>query len=644
MRFSDNGYYVEKYLKCANCGLLVYGAGHPHEVAGKTRLYCSPWCIEWAAKRAANTGYFQLPIVQPKLPIEEKHARRLDAPPPDMVLMKILDSTMVSICREMGILLMKTSYSTIFNEGLDFTCALADTKGDMIACAEFCPTMIGGMPILIKSCAQEIPFESLAEGDVILHNDPYRGGLHCPEHTFFKPFFSGGELMGFAVCIGHVAEIGGMVPGAFCGEATEIFHEGLRVPPVKIRKKGEDVEEVWKLLLANTRTPRQNYGDLSAMIACVDLGVSRIQEIVQKYGKDTFRNTCEDLMDYAERRMRAELSSFKDGKYGFSDIVENDGIERKPYTVAIDLYVQGDEVVADYSRSSAQAKGPINATLGVSTGAVYNGLLHITDPAIPKNSGAFRPIRVVSPPGKVTNVDYPGPLVAGNTETHPRLANITIGAMAACVPERVMASESCTGTNFVFGGNHPDHDEYFACYDIMSGGWGGRYGHDGNDCVIAINGNCRFNPAEVFETRFPLRVEDCEMVTDSGGAGKWRGGLGYTRTLLITAVPITGSQCSDRHEVKPWAIFGGEPGGNGATLIQKAGTSEWKTVRELYGKISSSKYANILLEPGDRIRLTAPGGGGYGNPSERDRAAVEEDIAEGYVSKAAAAKWYGAAR
>jgi N-methylhydantoinase B len=638
MRFSDNGYYVEKYVKCANCGSLVYGPGQKHE----KRIFCSPWCIEWAAKRTANPSYFTLPIVQPKLPIEEKYARKPSATPPDMVLMKILDSTMVSICREMGILLMKTSYSTIFNEGLDFTCALADTKGDMIACAEFCPTMIGGMPILIKSCAQEIPFETLKEGDIILHNDPYRGGLHCPEHTFFKPFFSGGELIGLAVCIGHIAEIGGMVPGAFCGEATEIFHEGLRVPPVKIRKEGKDVEEVWKLLLANTRTPRQNFGDLSAMIGCVDLGVSRIEEIVQKYSKDIFRNTCEDLMDYAERRMRAELSSFKDGKYSFEDVVENDGIERKPYTVAIDMYVQGDEVVADYSRSSKQAKGPINATLGVATGAVYNGLLHITDPSIPKNSGAFRPIRVVSPPGKVTNVDYPGPLVAGNTETHPRLANITIGAMGACVPERVMASESCTGTNFVFGGNHPDYDEYFACYDIMSGGWGGRFGHDGNDCVIAINGNCRFNPAEVFETRFPLRVEDCAMVTDSGGAGKWRGGLGYTRTLLITEVPITGSQCSDRHEVKPWPIFGGEPGGNGATFIQKAGTSEWKTVRELYGKISSSKYANITLEPGDRIRLTAPGGGGYGDPKERDPAAVMEDIAEGYISKAAAAKFYAA--
>ena len=198
-------------------------------------------------------------------------------------------------------------------------------------------------------------------------------------------------------------------------------------------------------------------------------------------------------------------------------------------------------------------------------------MLHLTDASIPKNSGCFRPIRVVATPATVANVDYPGPLVAGNTETHPRLANIVIGAMSACAPQRAMASESCTGTNFVFGGMHPEYDEYFACYDLMSGGWGGRYGEDGNDCVIAINGNCRFNPTEVFETRFPLRVECSELVPDSGGAGEWRGGLGYRRTLLITQVPITGSQCSDRHEVKPWALFGGEPGGNGGTLITKAG-------------------------------------------------------------------------
>jgi 5-oxoprolinase (ATP-hydrolysing)/N-methylhydantoinase B len=204
-----------------------------------------------------------------------------------------------------------------------------------------------------------------------------------------------------------------------------------------------------------------------------------------------------------------------------------------------------------------------------------------------------------------------------------------------------MASESCTGTNFVFGGNHPDHDEYFACYDIMSGGWGGRHGHDGNDCVIAINGNCRFNPTEVFETRFPLRVEDCRLVEDSGGPGRFRGGLGYCRTLLADQVEITGSQCSDRHEVQPFALFGGMPGGNGATLIQKAGSDDWLTVKELYGKVSSSKYANARFMPGDRIRLTAPGGGGYGDPRERDREMIEEDLREGYVSPDSAARNYG---
>ena len=237
MRFSANGYYIERYVKCATCGMLVYGEGIPGTRHGKPCVYCTPWCVEWATLTDRETGYVSLPIVQPRLPVEDKVVRPERTGEPDPVMMSILDSTMVSICREMGILLMKTSYSTIFNEGLDFTCALADAKGDMIACAEFCPTMIGGMPLLIKTCAQEIPFETLEEGDIVLHNDPYRGGLHCPEHTFFKPFFRDGRLLGFAVCIGHIAEIGGMVPGAFCGEATEIFHEGLRVPPVKIRKK-----------------------------------------------------------------------------------------------------------------------------------------------------------------------------------------------------------------------------------------------------------------------------------------------------------------------------------------------------------------------------------------------------------------------
>jgi len=559
----------------------------------------------------------------------------------DMVTMNVIDSTMVSICREMGITLMKTSYSTIFNEGLDFTCALADDKGDMIAVAEFCPAMIGGMPLLIKTCAEEFPIESLDEGDVLIHNDPYRGGLHVPEHTLFKPFFHDGKPFGYLVCIGHVAEVGGMVPGGFAGEATEIFHEGLRVPPVKIKKAGKDVDSVWKLMLANVRTPRHNYGDLRAMIGALDLGEQRMKALLEKYGTQTFKSTCHDLMEYSERRMRSEIEAFPDGHYTFEDTVENDGIEDKSYLLHVDVYVQGDEVVADFSGSADQARGPINATLGVTWSATYNAMFHMTDPSIPKNSGCFRPIRIVAPPNNVTNVDYPAPEVAGNTETHPRLAAIVIGALSQCMPERAMASESGTGGNFVFGGYHPEHDEYFACYDLMSGGWGGRSYADGNDCVIAINGNCRFNPVEVFETRFPFQVEDFAMTPDSGGAGTYRGGLGYHKTLRATTTEITASQCTDRHQVKTWALFGGKEGGNGATLIQQKDRDDWRPVTEAFGKMSSSKYSNITLKPGDRVRLAVSGGGGYGNPAEREPRLIEEDLKEGYITPEGARKNYG---
>ena len=348
----------------------------------------------------------------------------------DMVAMSIIDSTMTAVCREMGIVLMKTSYSTIFNEALDFTCALASPQGEMIAQAEYCPSMIGGVPLLVRSCVKEIPLDTLEPGDVICHNDPYRGGLHCPEHTLIKPVFVDDELMGFAMTIGHLQEIGGMVPGAFAGEATEIFHEGIRVPPVKIKSKGEDVEEVWKLLLANVRTPRYNYGDLRALIAGVDVGERGLAKLIRKYGKEQFRRNVLDLMDYSESRMRAEIGAIEDGVYRFQDQVEDDGIESKPYDIKVAVHIQGDEVVIDYSGTSPQALGPINATLGVSYSAAYNGILQVTDETIPKNSGCFRPIRVVSPPGTLLNVDYPGPEVGGNTETHCKIAGAVIGALS----------------------------------------------------------------------------------------------------------------------------------------------------------------------------------------------------------------------
>ena len=324
----------------------------------------------------------------------------------DFVTMNIIESSMISACREMGITLMKTSYSTIFNEALDFTCAIASAEGEMWAVAEFCPAQIGGMPLIISSSLKEIPLDTINPGDVIVHNDPYRGGLHTPEHTLFCPVFVDDQLVAFTVAIGHVAEVGGMVPGGFASEATEIFHEGIRVPPVKIKKRGEDVEEVWKLWLANVRTPRYNYGDMRALISGVEVGAERLAQTISKYGVDHFRKICADLMDYSEARMRAEIRDLPDGAYPFHDFMDNDGVTDQEIRINVECFIQDDEIVVDFEGSSPQVGGPINATLGVTWSAAYNAILHLTDPSIPKNSGCFRPIHVLAPAGTVVNVDF----------------------------------------------------------------------------------------------------------------------------------------------------------------------------------------------------------------------------------------------
>ena len=557
----------------------------------------------------------------------------------DMINMNIVESAMIAIAREMGINVQKTAYSTIFSEGEDFTCALANRDGELIAVADFCPSQIGGVPLLVRSMIKEIPLSEMSEGDVVIHNDPYRGGLHTPEHTVFKPIFVEDKIIAFSVCVGHFVEVGGMVPGGFPGEATEIFHEGLRVPPIKIIKEGKDVPEVWKMMLANVRTPRGNYGDMRALISAVDIGEKRLKSLIEKYGAQTFESTVQDLMDYSEKRMRAELETFKDGKYTFVDKVEDDGIEDKEYEIHIAVYVQGGEVVVDYTGSSKQAKGPINATLGVAWSAAFNAILHMTDETIPLNSGCFRPIRVIAPAGTVMNVDYPGSEVGGNTETHPLIVSAIFGAMVDCVPDRVMASEGTTHGCFVFGGHDELNDEPYGGFDFSYVGYGGRSFADGNDATDSINGNCANTPMEVFETRFPWIVEEYALRPNSGGAGQFRGGLSNVKQMMCTGEMLV-SQMTNKHKICAWGLKNGGGGALGATLYKKAGGNKWETTVEAYGKVSPSKYSNIPMNPGDRVRVLAPGGGGFGAPADRSQEAVTEDVREGYISEDQARKIY----
>jgi len=559
----------------------------------------------------------------------------------DNVTLNVLNSGMISICRDMGHTLMRTAYSSIFNEGLDFTCAIATLEGEMLASAEFCPAQIGAMPVTIEACAQEIDKESLKPGDVIVHNDPYRGGCHIPEHSFFAPVFFEDELVAITTSIGHVAEVGGKAPAAFAGDATEIFQEGIRLPPIKLISKGKDVLDIWKLILANVRTPRFNYGDFRALSGSVIYGANKFVDFMKKYGKNKMLDGAMEILNYSERRMRAEIREMPNGEYEWEDYVDDDGVADIPYKIKVSLTIKDEEILVDYTGTDKQAAGPINATYGVTVSATYNALLHATDPDIPKNSGCFRPIKIIAPKGTVVNVDYPGPEVGGNTETHPLICNIVWGALSKAIPGKVPASGGTTAMNLAFGGQHPDYKEAFSCYHIEGSGWGGRPWGDGNSMLCVPNGNCRNSPIEVFDTRYPWITHEYRLNTDSGGPGKYRGGMGSTRIIEVNAPEITISALSSRYKNKDWGLFGGHQGTNAGFYIKRKGSKEWKTVKEMFGTVSVGKFSNLKLHKGDMVKMVSPGGGGYGSPRERDRETVLGDLNEGFISSQAAEKEYG---
>jgi N-methylhydantoinase B len=559
----------------------------------------------------------------------------------DPVTMTIVGNSLKNICHEMGIAMMKTAYSSIFNEGLDFSCVVFDAKGRSLATGEFCPAQIGAIVFTVDWCIQELGLEAFDEGDVVIHNDPYRGGCHIPEHMVLKPVFVDSDLVGFVSNIAHMTEIGGKAPGGFAADATDVFQEGLRLPPVKIMRRGERNDDVWRIMLTNHRTPRSTWGDLHAMIGSLNIGEERLLELQGRYGADEFERISVALLDYSEERMRREIEAIPDGVYTWEDMIENDGVvPDRGYWIRLRVHIDGDQAIFDLRESDDQAEGPCNMTYGVTSSAVYNAMLHLTDPDIPRNSGCYRPIRILARPGSVVNVQPPGPEVGGNSEIHCRVVDVIFAALAQAIPERVAAAAGGTACNFLFGGVHPETGEYYTNYHLEGCGWGGTAVGDGNNTLCVINGNCRNTPVEVFERRYPWRVRSLRLVQDSGGAGRQRGGLASQRILEVLAERIVISEFADRTETRPWGLFGGEPGLCGATLIRPRGEDRFRTARELYGTASNTKFSGITLRRGDMVLLQTAGGGGYGDPRERRVELVEEDLAEGFISLEMAERSY----
>ena len=560
----------------------------------------------------------------------------------DQVALTVVDNYLTSCCRDMGVTMMTTAYSPIFNESLDFSCVIFDPRGNMLAQAEFCPSQIGTIKFTVEWTIEELGLEGFDEGDIVIHNDPYRGSGHVPEHMLLKPVFWEGELVALVANVAHMSEVGAKTPGGLSGDATEIYQEGLLLPPVKIKRRGEDVDDVWKIILSNHRTPRVTLGDFRAMIGSVDMAERRLHALIADYGLDFVQSAAAELIAIAERRMRAEIGAIPDGTYTFEDAIEDDGITDRDYPIKLSLTVDGGEVIADFTGSAPQAVGPVNAIYAVTASAVYNAFLHLTDPTIPRNEGCYRPFTIIAPPGTIVNCSFPAPVAGGNTETSPRITDMIFGALQHAIPERVAASCGGTSSPFLFGGTDPRTGEPYAHFHFEGVGWGGRHGLDGNNMVVTINGNCRNTPVEVFETRYPaFRVESYRLVPDSGGPGEFRGGLGGERIFTVTVPEVTVSALLNRMKTEPWGVLGGGEGAVGGLWVRRSGTSEWRTFVEEFGTMSPSKFSGVTLRDGDQVRILMPGGGGYGDPRRREPEAVRRDVAEGFVSAGAARTVYG---
>ena len=524
----------------------------------------------------------------------------------DVVTLTVINNALVNICREMGTAMMRTSYSPIFNEALDFSCVIFTPRGEMIGQAEFCPTMIGSAQYAVKWTIEELGLDSFEPGDVVIHNDPYRGQCHMPEHMVLKPVFFGKELRFFVANIAHVGEIGGMAPGSFAADATEVYQEGLRLPPIKIMRRGEYVKDVWKIILSNHRTPKSSWGDLHAMIGSLSIAEDRLLKLLERYDADLLAEASNQLLDYSERWMRAEIREIPDGIYEAADCMEDDGITDQPVWMRLKLIVAGDEIIADWTASDPQARGAINATFVVTAAATYSAVLHVTNRDIPRNSGCFRPVRILTKPGTLVNVRHPGPSVGGNTETHPHIQNVVVAALSQAIPARTAAAEGATACNFLFGGLHPETGEYYTNYHFEGCGWGGTATHDGNSVMCPVNGNCRNTPVEVFETKYPFLTLEYAMRKDSGGVGKRRGGLGSSRRLRVMAPEITVSALLDRTRTQAWGLFGGTGGASAKLLVKKKGRSAFTTFSEAFGTVSRYEIHSHRVEGGRRGHHRVP--------------------------------------
>ncbi len=549
------------------------------------------------------------------------------------ITLEILGNRLLSVAEEMGATLIKTAYSTNIKERRDCSTAVFDRLGQMIAQAEHIPMHLGSLLGAVESLLRKYPAVTIQSGDIFMTNDPYSGGgTHLPDITLVSPVFKNQTLVGFVASLAHHADVGGKVPGSTSGDNTSIFQEGIRIPMVKIANRGNVIQDAIDFIMLNSRTPKEREGDLAAQIAANRVGVKRLLEVVSKYGIEKYFLATDALLGYAERLMRAGILKLPDGVYTFEDFMDDDGINIGiPIPIRVSITIREDTALVDFTGSNPQVAGPINIPLNGTLATVFYCFKVLVGPEIPSNQGIYNVLCVFAPEECILNCKSPA-AVGERIDTCQRVADVIFGAMAEAAPERVIAASNSSVTTATFSGLKPASGDFYVYLETIAGGQGAHSSGDGLSGVQVHMTNTSNLPIEALELEYPLLVRQYKLRQDSGGAGKYRGGLGIQREIEALVSGTTFSSLADRQKIAPWGLKGGGEGMPGQyILVRKNG----QTCR------LGSKESGVLLDVGDMVSIQTPGAGGYGDPLEREPERVLTDIVEGKVSSQMARVRYG---
>ncbi len=516
----------------------------------------------------------------------------------DPIRLELYKNMLISVAEEMGVTLQRTAFSPNIKERLDFSCAVFDGNGQMVAQAAHIPAHLGSMPLSVLAA---IEHTDMAPGDMIALNDPYHGGTHLPDITLVSPVFtnSGDSPAFFVANRAHHADVGGMTPGSM-PLATSVIQEGIRIPPVKLVRGGTLDGDLWALILANVRTPSERSGDMEAQLAANRIGERRLQEIVTKYGASEIAVYLQELCAYSSRLVRAFLQDIPDGRYTFTDFLDNDGISAKPIEICVALEITGDEAVVDFTGTAGQVRGSVNAIYAITLSAVFYTFRCLAGVDVPSNAGCLEPLSVIAPEGTVVNATFPSAVAGGNVETSQRIVDVLLGALAKACPGCIPAASCGSMNNLTVGGYDVSRGRDFTYYETIAGGMGARPGSDGIDAIHTHMTNTMNTPIEAIETTYPMQVERYGIRRGTGGSGAFRGGDGAVRSLrLLTDAEVT--ILSERRERGPYGLQGGETGETGRNVLIRNGKE-----MPLGGKASVNALA------GDVVQIETPGGGGYG--------------------------------